>query len=132
MAKLTRFFFLIADLMAIIMLIGAAVGWVQFLFGAVSATFGPVDVGAQVVVASWVMFAVMTVLAAIGCFGCILLLRRQVLGLAIIAGLGVFGLFLTPMQLDLYIYVFGCQLLLLGLPWLLMYYDLKRRGVSIS
>lgn len=132
MAKLARFFFLIADLMAIIMIIGGGVGFVRLLFSAITVTFGPLSVGAQAVFATWILFVVGSVLVAAACFACILLIRRQIIGLAILAGLGVLGVFITPFELGVYIFILACQILILGLPWVLMYYDLKKRGVPVS
>ena len=131
MQKLTQKLFLIADMVVVASIIIGVFAFGRLFFNLLSATFSPGETTILLTTSvrmAWGLFLVATVATAVGLFGYYLLLKRQILGLAIVAILTIAGAFVDLGDLRLYLYLSGAQLFLLALPWLIVHIDLRRNA----
>lgn len=141
MQKVTKILFAIADVALAIMLLSGVVALIQIFFAFLDLTFpGSSGEGREVMdvvlalmglpsllALSYLLLALAVLFTLVYMFSFILLLRKQVLGLAIMLVLDLAGLLLWPIESDV-LFVTAIRWLILGLPWLLTVTDLRRRG----
>ena len=79
------------------------------------------------------LLSAITLAAAL--FAYFLLIKRRIIGLALIALLLIIVLLsavlLLPDVLSFYLYAAVCQIAIFGLPWLLVFWDKRRSGVVL-
>lgn len=141
MQKLIRFLFGVADVVLALLLLSGAVSLLRMFFAFLDRTIpGGSDQSKQAVDGVLAMMGlpsltalsvVLLVLAVFFTLGYMLsyflLLRKQVLGLFTMIGIDLLGVLFW--QFDPAIAIFtGLRWLILGLPWLLTWIDLRRRG----
>ncbi len=141
MQKLTKLLFGVADVALAFMLLGGVVTLIRIFFAFLDLTFpGGADEGKQVLdgllsimglppltVLSALLLVVAAFIALAYMLSYLLLLMKQVFGLFIMLGLDLLGLLLWEVD-PVVTYFVVARGLLVGLPWLLVWVDLRRRG----
>jgi hypothetical protein len=132
--KLTRILFSIADTLAFLQILVTVVLLVRMLGQMLTATFSTTGaaVSSGLLVTSWAWFFVALVGGSLGVLGCYLHLRRQVLGLLLIAIAILSGLLVSRESIAILAAVALVQITVYALPWTLMYVDLKKHGLVAS
>jgi len=135
-AKLTRFLFGVTDTVIGLSMVVGVIGLIRVLFWTLDASFSPAGLRTDSLsdlFMIWGSFVAVVIWAVVAFFAWFLLIRRQILGLAVLVVLGPIG-FLMPLidqpayALIFYPWVFAAQVAVLSLPWIVTCIDMKRRG----
>ena len=132
MHKVTKILFSLADTVAYLQILVTVLLTIRLLGQVLTITFATSTAGVppEGVLSAWAWFALALVSGGLAVFGCILHIKRQVLGVFLIAFVGLVGLLMPPFNHFAYITVVTViQVTIFALPWTLMYFDLKKRGV---
>jgi hypothetical protein len=130
--SIIRTLFAIADTCAFFQILITVVALVRTLGQLLTVTFSATSLPTSTdpVLVTWAWFFAALVLGLLGVLGCYLHLKRQVIGVFLIALVLVLGLLPPYGSLQIFLIAALAQATIYALPWALLYLDLRRQGIA--